>query len=155
VQYRVEVYDPMGLRVDTDDVPLLEVRRALPDQSDVIAGMLPTSIARLGPVCRPVCSSAGIVLPSDCKDSSSAMGRFANTHSGSRERAGVVAFEAEQRHMDRNAHVECLCRNCAIPHAVRDLINRASPYHYAVSHEAYPDGAMREFAVSGAQESAE
>ena len=48
--YRIEVYDPEGRRVNVfTEVPLLEVTRTAPDQQDTIRGVLPDTLSSMGP----------------------------------------------------------------------------------------------------------
>ena len=53
MRYAIEVYDTHGLRAARfDSVPLMEATRTAPDRPDLIEGMLPESVAGLGPGCR-------------------------------------------------------------------------------------------------------
>jgi endonuclease YncB( thermonuclease family) len=149
LDYRIEIYDTCGRRVAVfDDTPLLEAGRAAPDQSDWVRGMVPQGVADIGPGYRVRVLVAGEVFcevdvvevtPEWGDSRTLILDRYVNFHE-------VVAFEGKRPAREGNTSVSRAFVNEEISAAVRWLINDApGPVHYLVDHEAYPDGAEREY----------
>lgn len=153
--YRVEVYDRAGVRAGSfDDVPLLEVVRNGPDGNDRIEGLLPTALGRFGVgYTVRVGIDGALVGTGTVTESRPAWGdvrrlildRYVNFQE-------LVAFVATRESDDTNPSVAWSFQNTRVDAMVRTLIDAApGPVHYTVDHEAYPDGAAREYAKFSAR----
>ncbi len=147
VDYRIDVYDTWGRRVARfHEAPLLDAERAWAGQADHIAGLLPVSIDTLGPGYRVELwlegrkACVGYVTQASARWSDTKkliLDRYVRFHE-------LVAFETEARFAD--VALSQLYQNRTVGAIVKDAIQRAiSPIHYNVAHEAYPDGARREY----------
>lgn len=148
--YRVEVYDTWGRRIASyDEVPLLEATRSMPDEADTVRGILPGGIADLSHGYRIRVYVAGVwfcdalvteVAPQWSDTRKLILDRYVSFHE-------VAEFKAERAARDGNTRVRRAYTNRCIGYIVKDAINAAlGPVHYLVAHEAYPDGAEREYA---------
>ena len=149
MDYCIEVFDTRGLRIGKfDRVPLLEATRATPDGRDTIRGLLPIGIDSLGVDYRVRVTVGGQffceapvvrVLPEWSDIRKLILDRYVSFHE-------VVGFEAETRLRPGNTRTYGAFHDEPIDAIVRAVINRAlGPIHYTVFHQAYPDGAIREW----------
>ncbi len=150
IDYRIEVYDTDGRRVAVyDDVPLLEAVRSMPDEADTIRGILPGHVTDLSHGYRIRVSIAGRrfcdayvtrVAPQWTDTRKLILDKYVTFHE-------VVEFEAERPARDGNTSVSRSYGSRSIAAIVKSIVNSApGPIHYSVDHEAYPDGAQREYA---------
>lgn len=150
MNYRIEVYDTYGRRVAAyDEAPLLRVVRATPDQPDEIRGILPGRVTDLGHGYRIR------VLIEDALFAECTVTRVAPQWSDTRKLVldrfvyfhEVIEFEAVREARDGNGKVSRAFINRPVDEIVRTAIHSApGPVHYLVDHDAYPDGAQREYA---------
>jgi len=150
MEYRIDIHDASGRRVASfDEVPLLEAVRSLPDDADIVRGLLPSSTESLshgysvrvfvdgrlfceGAVCR--------VEPQWSDTRKLILDRYVSFHE-------IVAFEAERPAWDGNTRVSHAYTNRGIASIAKSVINSAlGRIHYTVKHEGYPEGAAREYA---------
>ncbi|HQM32696.1 MAG: thermonuclease family protein [Candidatus Hydrogenedentes bacterium] len=150
MRYAIEVYDTHGLRAARfDSVPLMEATRTAPDRPDLIEGMLPESVAGLGPGCRIAVWLDGALFceaevawagPQWSDTKKLILDRYVNFHE-------VIAVRAERSAARQNTRVTRGYGHERIDAIVKDIISAAEgPVHYLVAHTAYPDGAAREYA---------
>lgn len=149
MEYTVEIYDTWGRRVASfDEVPLLDVIRTSPDEKDVIRGMLPKDLVKLGHhyrvrvlVNNTVFCEATVktVSPSWSDTVKLILDKYVPFHE-------VLEFEGECSKKAINPRVSRTYINQEVSAIVKDCINRAAgPLHYTVAHTAYPEGAAREY----------
>ena len=149
MNYVIEVIAPGGARVAAwNNVPLLDVFRDTPDGQDRIVGLLPASVAQLGPGHRlratldgvAVCDAPIVSVSPEWGDLKRLiLDKYVYFHE-------LVAVEAHTERGAGNAKVRRAYTNVPIENIVRDLIDRTpGPIHYSVAHSAYPDGAQREY----------
>jgi endonuclease YncB( thermonuclease family) len=149
VNYRVEIYDTWNRRVALfDEVPLLRATRSAVDRPDILRGILPGPIADLshGYYVRLYVEDRLFVeapitrlAPQWSDTRKLVLDRFVYYHE-------VIEFEAVREALDGNAKVSRAFVNRPIHDIVRAVINAATgPVHYLVPHNAYPDGALREY----------
>ena len=149
MDYRVEVYDTEERRIAVyDDVPLLDATRQTPGQPDVIAGLLPASIASVshGFRLRVIVNGQRFcdafvkqVRPQWSDTRKLILDRYVPFHE-------VMEVEAERAAYDGDTTVSCGFVNRSIGAIVKSVINNAlGPIHYSIAHNAYPDGAQREY----------
>jgi hypothetical protein len=159
VNYLVEVFDTWGRRVaQYDDVPLLEATVSTPDQRRHVRGALPWVPEPLGHGYRvrvsidgqPFCEAPIDRLAPHWGDQRRlVLDRYVNVHE-------LNAFEAQTPLDEGNTSVIRAYTNREISDIVKDAINTANgPVHYTVAHEAYPQGAEREFQKFEARKTAE
>ncbi|MCP4640201.1 MAG: hypothetical protein GY851_07205 [bacterium] len=159
MDYRIEVYDTFGRRVAVfDDTPLLEAERTAPDEPDRIRGLLPADMPVLGQGFRVAVSIDGkrfcegtvmSVAPQWGDTRKLILDRYVGFHE-------IVEFEAERPACDGNGTVARGFVNREIASIVKGLINAASgAVHYTVDHQAYPDGAQREYSKFTARRTSE
>ena len=148
--YRVEVWDTWNRRIAAyDDVPLLEVTRAFPDETDRIRGLLPAGTADLGPGYsvrvrvdgEPFAEATVTSVSPQWGDTRKlVLDRYVHFHE-------VIEFEAARGPRDGNTTVSPTYTNREVGAIVKDVINRApGAIHYLVDHNDYPGGAEREYA---------
>jgi len=149
MNYTIELYTAQGLPVASyDDVPLLDVIHAGPDQPDVIRGLLPKEILRLDHTFRIRVLLEGRLF---CEGQV----RQINPHWSDTEKLildkyvsfhEVAECEAIDGKEDLNRPVTHAYMNREISVIVKDMINRTTgPLHYTVHHAAFPDGGYREY----------
>lgn len=149
MRYRVEVFDSWGRRQATfDDVPLLEVVRSAPDAPDTVRGLLPATLAALGPAFRIrvfiedalFCAARVVRTAPQWSDTRKLiLDKYVPFHE-------VLEVEAERAACEGNATVSRAYTNQEIGAIARHAINSArGAIHYTVAHEAYPEGAQREY----------
>lgn len=149
MEYRIEIYDTWGRRIATyDETPLLDVARTTPDRPDWIRGMLPQGVTDLGHVYRMRVLIDGELFCDACVkrvephwgDSRKLiLDRYVSFHE-------VIEIEAERPVRDGNTTVSWAYKCKWIHLIAKHAINYApGPVHYLVAHEAYPDGAQREY----------
>jgi endonuclease YncB( thermonuclease family) len=150
MDYVIEVYDTWGRRLHSfDDVPLLEAIRSAPDGADRIRGLLPEGLINLGIGYRVrvllngqrFCETAIVGVSPEWSDTRKLiLDRYVSFHE-------VIEFSAEAPVRAGNAIARGGYINQAISEMVKGTINRASgSIHYTVAHNAYPEGAAREYA---------
>jgi len=159
MDYVIEVYDTWGRRIALyDEVPLLEVQRSSPDQRDRIRGLLPQEITDLSHAYRIRVLIAGkLFCEALVEELSPAWGderklildKYVTFQQ-------VVEIDALGPIRNGNTEVSRAYTNREISAIVKDVINSApGPLHYTVTHEAYPEGAQREYAKFLARKTAE
>lgn len=148
MRYRVEVFDSWGRRQAAfEDVPLLEAVRSAPDEPDTVRGLLPTTLAMLGPAFRIrvfiedalFCDTRVVRTGPQWSDARKLiLDKYVPFHK-------VLEVEAERDACEGNTTVSRAYTNQEISAIARHAINSArGAIHYSVAHEAYPDGAQRE-----------
>lgn len=159
MNYRVEVYDGWGRRVERfDEVPLMDVACTTPDRQDSVRGLLPQSVASLGPGCRVkvwiedrlFCDArVDLVAPQWSDTRKLILDKYVPFHE-------VVEFEAHSDKRRLNPYLSRRYTNWTISAMVKDVINHVpGPLHYLIDHEAYPGGAHREHVKFLARKTAE
>ena len=149
MRYRVEVFDSWGRRQAAfEDVPLLEVVRSAPDAPDTVRGLLPTTLSMLGPAFRIrvfiddvlFCDTRVVRTAPQWSDTRKLiLDKYVPFHE-------VLEVEAERPACDGNTTVSRAYTNQEIGAIARHAINSArGAIHYTVAHNAYPDGAQREY----------
>ena len=149
VEYRVELYDTWGRRVAVfGEVPLLEATRTAPDKPDRIRGLLPNNGPPIGHGYRirvllgGACAceaTVSTVLPQWGDTRKLIVDRYVRFHE-------VLEIGAERPAREGNTHVSQGFANKDISAIVKSVINTArGSIHYLVDHDAYPDGAEREY----------
>lgn len=149
MDYALEVYDTEGRRIARfTDVPLVEVVRTRPGEPDRILGMLPEGVTDLSHGYRihaivdgvSVCDAyVTAVAPQWSETRKLILDKYVTFRE-------VIAFEAERDALDGNTNVSRAYTNRTVESMVRDVIQNApGAIHYTVAHEAYPDGAQREY----------
>jgi hypothetical protein len=147
--YRIEVLDPSGLRLAVfEDVPLLEARRAAPDQPDRVLGLVPASVAHLShaDVIRVwvegalFCEARVVAVRAHWSDTRKLiLEKYVRFHE-------IVEIEAQRPARWGDGRISRAFVNKTPDAIVRDAINATpGPIHYLIDHSAYPDGAQREF----------
>lgn len=150
VTYRIDIIDLAGRHAaQLDRVPLLEAVRRSPDRSDRVAGMLPPELAALGPGYRLrvfvddrlFCEAPVVEVAPRWSDTRKLiLDRYVRFHE-------LLEVLAETEPARGNVRVSRAFTEQAIGTIVRDLLNEAlGPVHYTVAHDAFPDGAQREYA---------
>jgi len=149
MNYTIEIYDRAGVRVARfSEVPLLEVVQSGPDDYDRIAGLLPVSLTRFGvgytvrariEDAHWATATVTEVRPAWGEARRLILDRYVNFQE-------VLAFEAQRDGGEANRPIARTFKNQRVDAIVRAAINSApGPVHYTVSHNAYPDGATREY----------
>ena len=149
MDYCIEIYDMWGRRTAAfEEVPLLEAPRSGPDGADEIRGLLPAEIVSLGPGYRVRVLIDGRLFceapvqwtaPQWGDTRKLILDRYVPFHE-------IVEFGARGPLRGGNTMVRRAFKNREISALVRDIINSApGSLHYYVNHEAYPDGAIREY----------
>lgn len=159
MRYEIELFDYWGRRLAVyDEVPLLDAVRSMPDGRDEVVGLLPKDTASLAPGYRVRVSLDGRFF-CDCRVEETSpewsdaqklvLDRYVSFHE-------VMGFRAYTPYRNGNVRVSSAYTNREISAIVKDLLNRArGPIHYWVGHEAYPEGAQREYAKFLARKTAE
>lgn len=149
MSYRIELFDTQGLRVAIhDEVPLMQVIRGDVDGRHLIRGILPGTPTDLGHGYRVAVwldeelymeAYVTRVDPQWSDTKKLILERFVYFHE-------VVAFEAETDDAQWNQRTRARHRNSTASDVARRSINRTlGSVHYGVAHDAYPDGAEREY----------
>lgn len=150
MRYEIILYDTGGRRIAVfDEVPLLDVIRATPDDADCIRGLLPADTPDLGHAYRVEVRLGGerfcegrveLLRPCWSDAQKLILDRYVTFHE-------LLEIEARSNVCAGNTRVSRACVQREISAAVKDVINAApGPIHYTVAHDAYPDGARREYA---------
>jgi len=149
MEYRVEILDASGLCVAAfDDVPLFEARRGQPDVGDVAQGMLPWPKGALAPgyVLR-VSVGGRLFLEAPVERVTGLWGdnrklildRYVNFHE-------VLEVQAVRPAFHGNGALSKIYTGRGIQGIVKHAIMSArGAIHYTIDHDAYPDGAVREY----------
>lgn len=150
MEYRIDIHDASGRRVASfEEVPLLEAIRSLPDDADIVRGLLPSSIetlshghkVRVFVEGRLFCEATVCRVEPQWSDTRKLiLDRYVSFHE-------IVAFEAERAAWDGNTRVSRAYTNRSIGSIAKSVINNArGRIHYTVKHDGYPEGAAREYA---------
>jgi endonuclease YncB( thermonuclease family) len=149
MDYRIEIFDTARRRIASfDETPLLQVTRRPPDQADEIRGLLPSDMADLGHAYKVrilieeqfFCEGVIDWISPQWGDTRKLiLDRYVTFHE-------VIEFKATATASDGNTWVSRAYTNREISTIAKDAINTASgAIHYLVDHNAYPDGAIREY----------
>lgn len=159
MNYVVEVYDTWGRRLHAfDEVPLLEAIRSAPDGTDRVRGLLPESVTDLGIGYRVrvlidgrvFCDTSISDVAAEWSDARKLiLDRYVSLHE-------VLEFRADSGARSGNRNVKRAYTNRMISSIVKDAIQRTlGEVHYTVAHNAYPDGAVREYSKFDARKTLE
>ncbi|GMW01797.1 MAG: hypothetical protein AMXMBFR84_29340 [Candidatus Hydrogenedentota bacterium] len=159
MQYRIEIWDIWNRRIASlEDVPLVEATRTLPGKADTIRGVLPDSLTQLGHGYRVKVIVDGQLFCEGVVDSVEPgwgdtrkliLDQYVPFHK-------VIAFEAKSEPRPGNSRIAMAFENRPVHEMVRAIVNAApGAIHYTVAHQAYPDGAVREFAKFESRKSPE
>ncbi|MDZ4861561.1 MAG: hypothetical protein SGI88_21520 [Candidatus Hydrogenedentes bacterium] len=149
MNYRIDIHDTDGLRIASfDEVPLVETLRRGPDHADIVRGILPVGLSDLSEgyrvrvfVDEELFCDAPIteVVPQWSDSRKLILDQYVQFQK-------VIEFLAERENAPGNTKVSRGYSGAAISEIVKDLLNNAlGPIHYTVAHNAYPDGAEREY----------
>lgn len=149
MNYALELLDATGLRrARIPFVPLLEVTLNGVDGEDSLRGLLPADLPTcdLGWTLRLSLDGTAVLeaqvtrlAPQWGDTKKLIVDRYVSFHA-------VLEVEAETRKALLNESVSHVAVNQPVDRIVRELINRApGTLHYTVQHDAYPDGAVREY----------
>ena len=150
MDYQIEIIDTWGRRrAWADTVPLLEVTRRTPEQPSEINGLLPTHVEELGPGCTVRVHLDGKLFleapvtrtkPQWGDTSKLILDKQVPFHE-------ALQFEAKTDPATHNRRVSRAFTNRTLSGILRDTINATlGPLHYTIEHDAYPEGAEREYA---------
>jgi endonuclease YncB( thermonuclease family) len=148
MRYRLELRDPWQrpLAVFSEDLEL-EATRALPDREDRLRCTLP-HVPGLGPGCGASLYLDGALWRAY------AIARTAETwnadlqleHNTRPPRRDRMTIEGSASLSEFNTPIRRIYADARLDAIVRDVVHRApGPLHLTVDHNAYPDGAQREF----------
>jgi endonuclease YncB( thermonuclease family) len=149
MDYLIEVYDVEGRRVGAyDDVPLIEAVRSMPGDKDLVQGLLPEGAKDIG---HGYCLRVSVGGKLFCKAYVTSVNpQWSDTRKLILEKyvtfQNILEFEAEWSAEDLNSEVSGALVNRSVSSIVKEAINKAEgEIHYRVAHDAYPDGACREY----------
>lgn len=149
MEYMVEIVDRDGVRVARiPSVPLMEVACGGPDENDRIEGLLPVTLERFGVgYTVRVYLDGRLVTWGTVIEVGPAWGDvrrlIADQYVNFQE---LLSFIAVREWGNGNRRAAARFENARVDDMVRGTINRArGPVHYTVAHDAYPDGAVREY----------